>query len=82
MSEAETEWQDREHDWAAVQERLAFLLYQFATKGIGEKIRVDALAADNAIRYCRERIAGAPFHPACEARFLISYIATAVARIG
>lgn len=57
-------------DWGAVEQRLAFLLYQMATKIIGERIKVDALAADNAIHYCRERASGAPYNPARQEHFL------------
>ena len=41
-----------------------------ATKVIGERIKVDALAADSAIRYCRERVAGGPYNPARQEHFL------------
>ena len=58
-----------EYDWEGIQERLAFLLHQLATKVIGETIKVDPLAADNAIRYCRERIAGGAYHAARQQRF-------------
>jgi hypothetical protein len=65
-----SEWDEvHEYDWSGIQERLAFLLYQMATKVIGDQIKVDPLAADNAIRYCRERIAGGPYHPARQERF-------------
>jgi hypothetical protein len=39
-----------EYDWPAVEQRLAFLLYQMATKVIGER-KVDALAADSAVNW-------------------------------
>ena len=41
-----SEWDEAiEYDWAVIQERLALLLYQMATKVIGESIKVDPLAA-------------------------------------
>jgi hypothetical protein len=59
-----------EVDWPAVEQRLAFLLYQMATLVIGERIKVDALAADSAIRYCRDRVNGASYNPARQEHFL------------
>ena len=59
-----------EVDWPAVEERLAFLLYQMATLVIGERTKVDPLAADSAIRYCRGRVAGAPYNEARHEHFL------------
>jgi hypothetical protein len=58
-----------QYDWAAIQERLALLLYQMAEKVIGEKIKVDPLAADSAIRYCLSRVARGPYNPAREEHF-------------
>jgi hypothetical protein len=70
MRQAEEPEEPYEVDWPAVEERLAFLLYQMATRVIGERIKVDALAADSAIRYCLERVAGAPYNPARQEHFL------------
>jgi hypothetical protein len=65
-----SEWDEAtQYDWAAIQERLALLLYQMATKVIGEQIKVDPLAADSAIRYCQSRVAGGPYHPARQEHF-------------
>ena len=65
-----SEWDEGPgYDWAAIQERLALLLYQMATKVIGEKIKVDPLAADSAIRYCLSRVAGSPYNPARQEHF-------------
>ena len=65
-----SEWDEGPgYDWAAIQERLALLLYQMATKVIGEKIKVDPLGADSAIRYCLSRVAGGPYHPARQEHF-------------
>lgn len=58
------EWREGfEYDWPAIEGRLALLLFQFATKVIGERINVNPLAADSAIRYCQSRIAGGPHLP-------------------
>ena len=66
-----SEWDEGPgYDWAAIQERLALLLYQMATKVIGERINVDPLAADSAIRYCLSRVAGGPHNPARLEHFL------------
>ena len=65
-----SEWDEAtEYDWAAIQERLALLLYQMATKVIGERIKVDPLAADSAIRYCLSRVTGGPYNPARQEHF-------------
>jgi len=59
-----------DYDWRSVQERLAFLLYQLATKVIGERIKVDPAAADSAIRYCLHRVTGGPYIPERQEHFL------------
>ncbi|WMT78870.1 hypothetical protein [Bradyrhizobium sp. Ash2021] len=65
------EWAEAiEYDWPAIEGRLALLLFQFATKVIGEKINVNPLAADSAIRYCQSRIAGGPYVPARQEHFI------------
>ncbi|WMT78226.1 hypothetical protein [Bradyrhizobium sp. Ash2021] len=59
-----------QYDWPAIEARLALLLFQFATKVIGEQINVNPLAAESAIRYCQSRVAGGPHNPARQEHFM------------
>ena len=58
-----SEWDEEPYDWKLFRSG-SLLLYQMATKVIGEKIKVDPLAADSAIRYCLSRVAGDPYNSA------------------
>jgi hypothetical protein len=59
-----------EEDWPAIEQRLGLMLHQFATKVIGESVKVDPKAAESAIHYCRHRVAGGACIPEREEHFL------------
>jgi hypothetical protein len=59
-----------EYDWPAIEQRLGLMLCEFATKVIGERVKVNPAAAENAVQYCRYRATGGAFIPERQEHFV------------